>query len=62
LEGVALKDMTLVGGIRLKYKGFKADSLMPVVFAKKVIEKYLEKTLQTVISVPLLISFLCENN
>ncbi len=41
LEGVALKDMTLIGGIRLNYKGFKAESLMPVVFTKKVLKKYL---------------------
>jgi hypothetical protein len=41
LEGVALKDMTLVGGIRLNYKGFKAESLMPVVFTKEVLQKYL---------------------
>ncbi len=36
-----IKDMTLVGEIRLNCKGFKADSLMPVVFAKKVLQKYL---------------------
>ena len=41
LEGVALKDMILIGGIRLNYKGFKADSLMPVVLAKKVLQTYL---------------------
>jgi hypothetical protein len=39
--GAALKDMTLVGGIRLNCKGFKANSLMPVIFAKKVLQKYL---------------------
>ncbi len=41
MEGDALRDATLVGGIRLNNKGFKAESLMPVVFAKKVLEKYL---------------------
>jgi hypothetical protein len=38
-EGAALKDMRLVGGIGLNCKGFKADSLMPVVFAKKGVTK-----------------------
>ncbi len=41
LERFALKDTTLVGGIRLNNKGFKAKSLMPIIFAKKVLEKYL---------------------
>ena len=39
-EGVALKDWLLVGGIKLSYKGFKTDSLMSDVFAKKKLEKY----------------------
>jgi hypothetical protein len=39
-EGVALKDMTLVGGIRfLIKKGLKAKSLMPDVFTKNVLHK-----------------------
>jgi hypothetical protein len=29
------------GGIRLNYKGFKAESLMSVVFTKIVLQKYL---------------------
>ena len=39
-EGVALKDWLLGGGIKLSYKGFKTDSLMSDVFAKKKLEKY----------------------
>ena len=42
-EGCVLNDMTLVGGIRLNYKGIKSASLMPVVFEKKVLEKYLSR-------------------
>ena len=41
LEGVALKDCTLVGGIRPSFKSITADSLRTVVFPKKVLEKYL---------------------
>jgi len=41
LEGVALQDMTLVGGTRLNYKWFKAKSLMSVFLAKKVLQAYL---------------------
>jgi hypothetical protein len=32
--------MTIVGVFRLNYKGIKAASLIPVIFAKKVLEKY----------------------
>jgi hypothetical protein len=35
--------MTLVGGIRLSNKGFKAESLMPEVFTKKVLQKHLSQ-------------------
>ncbi len=34
-KGLLLKDMTLIGGVRLNCKGFKANSLMSVVFAKR---------------------------
>ncbi len=40
-EGVALKDMTLIGGIRFNEKGLKAESLMPDVFTKNVLQKHL---------------------
>ncbi len=35
------ESLTLVGGIRFTYKGFKAESLMPDVFTKKVLQKHL---------------------
>ena len=40
-EGCVQDDWTIVGGIRFNYKGFKANTLMPVVFAKKVLERHL---------------------
>ena len=39
-EGAALKDLTLVGGIRPSYKSITADSLRTVISPKKVLERY----------------------
>ena len=40
-EGCVQDDWTIAWGIRFNYKGFKAKTLMPVVFAKKVLERHL---------------------
>jgi hypothetical protein len=37
-EGAALQDWILVGGIRMSYKRFNADSLRTVISPKKVLE------------------------
>jgi len=41
-EGLALQDITLAGGIRLNYNGFKAKSLNVFFFTINVLQKYTE--------------------